>query len=734
MKRMHQGFIYLLLLFFATHVACLESVSLALVDYERQSTKLDSFLPEPLFIKQIILQDPLETTCLKNIIPIIPAPIGADNLKTVVFYIAATQRYETVVFTLSQDQLSIELKPHRIFERCKVSGQTIGSELIKHEYLLKPGTVFNERFAQQAVAELENSYKKKGFLDARVQDQCIENEPRKTVQVHLKLNQGTAYPADALHEQVRHPHFIFTGNEAFASGQLEQVLCLYGTALEHIPHHLLAQTVQDWYCKQGYTNAQVSVQKQVNQLLVTIVEGAQNTKVPPRARPQRASACMPHIFGQTVLQKTSTLPDEYILRELTYGTGQLFTTQEVATTLGRLSKRQIFDRIHLYPVQTPFAPNEYTMVLQVRDDEPRELRTRAGISLQQMSKEFSFKNVSYAAGGTFLVKNPTNHADLFFVDADYTYGEQILSLNYHYPWIGSLPIHGKFQLYAMQYLQPGLRHNHKNIYSFVQQGALMGLHYEKDNWDAQVNYGLEWMETKLKNCQDYPLFCKELSRALNFAPALLDKKIPYFFTEPTVVLDRLDDPLNPTQGSLAMMSGKAMIPCKHLGFNSSFAKILFDHAYFVPFQYAVLGVRMRIGHIFFNTFENIMPAERFYLGGANSIRSYDTDLCPPLGVLTTDEDKLRYVPQGAQSMANLNIELRIPAKRNLWVAVFQDMGALSNTKFADIKMRHILAGTGAGIRIQTPIGPLRFDFAFKWHRPDQTIAPYCWFLSFGNAF
>jgi outer membrane protein assembly factor BamA len=731
---MHQGFIYLLLLFFATHVACLESVSLALVDYERQSTKLDSFLPDPLLIKQIILQDPLEITYLKNIIPRVPAPIGADNLKILVFYIAATQRYETVVFTLSQDQLSIDLKPHRIFERCKVSGQPFGTQLIKHEYLLKPGAIFDERFAKQAVAELENSYKKKGFLDARVQDHCIENEPRKTVQVHLEVNQGKAYPADPLHEQVRQPPFIFTGNKAFAGGQLEQVLCQYGTALEHIPHHLLAQTLQDWYCTQGYTSAQVRVQKQGNQLLVTVVEGAHTRNVPVRARPQHPSTSLPHIFGQTVLQKTSTLPDEYILRELTYGTGQLFTAQEVATTLERLSKRQIFDRIHLYPVQTPFAPNEYTMVLQVRDDEPRELRTRAGISLQQMSKEFSFKNVSYAAGGTFLVKNPTNHADLFFVDADYTYGEQILSLNYHYPWISPLPLHARFQIYAMQYLQPGLRHNHKNIYSFVQQGALMGLQYEKEDWNAQVNYGLEWMETKLKNCQEYPLFCKELSRALNFTPALLDKKIPYFFTEPTIVLDRLDDPLNPTQGSLAMMTGKAMIPCKHLGYNSSFAKILFDHAYFVSFQYAVLGLRTRIGHIFFNTFENIMPAERFYLGGANSIRSYETDLCPPLGIVFDEDGRPRFVPQGAQSMVNVNAELRIPAKRNLWFAVFQDMGALSNTKFADIKMRHILAGTGAGIRIQTPIGPLRFDFAFKWHQPDPSIAPYCWFLSFGNAF
>lgn len=734
MERKQQGFFFLLLLFFATSDFAL-SVSLALIDYERQSAKLDSFLPEPLFISQIILQDPFETTYLKNIIPRVPAPIGADNLKKMLFYIAATKRYEKIVFTLGDDYLLIDLTTHFIFERCKVTGHPFGAELIKHEYLLKPGTVFDERFAQQAVAELENSYKKKGFLDAHVQDQLIENEMRKTMQVQLEVHKGKAYPRNSSQKNsMSQPQFIFIGNKAFASGQLQQVLSLYGDALEQIPQDLLAQSIQEWYHKQGYTNAQVNVQENVDQLVVTIVEGIPNRQVAPPVIAQEVSRHAPRVFGQTVLQKTSALPDEYILRELAYTVGQPFNTQDVATTLARFSKRQIFDRVHLYPIQTPSVPDEYTMVLQIRDDEPRELRTRAGISLQQMSKEFSFKNISYAAGGTFLLKNPTNHADLFFVDADYTYGQQILSFNYQYPWIAPLPLHARFQVYAMQYLQPGLRHNHKNIYSFVQQGVLMGLQYEKDNWDAQINYGLEWMETKLKNCQDYPLFCKELSCALNFTPALLDKKIPYFFTEPTIILDRLDDLLNPTQGTLTMMSAKAMIPFKHLGFNSSFAKLLFDHAYFVPFKYAVLGIRARIGHIFFHQFENVMPAERFYLGGANSIRSYETDLCPPLGIIFDQEDNPRFVPQGSQSMVNLNVELRIPAKKSLWFALFQDLGALSNTRFADVKMRHILAGSGAGIRIQTPIGPLRFDFAFKWHRPDPSIAPYCWFLSFGNAF
>jgi len=45
--------------------------------------------------------------------------------------------------------------------------------------------------------------------------------------------------------------------------------------------------------------------------------------------------------------------------------------------------------------------------------------------------------------------------------------------------------------------------------------------------------------------------------------------------------------------------------------------------------------------------------------------------------------------------------------------VFQDLGALIQDSITD-SMDNILAGSGFGIRYQTPIGPLRFDIAWKW--------------------
>jgi outer membrane protein assembly factor BamA len=388
----------------------------------------------------------------------------------------------------------------------------------------------------------------------------------------------------------------------------------------------------------------------------------------------------------------------------------------------------------LYPIANPFCVDQKIMLLNVHEDDPYEVRLRLGAGLQQMSKEFTFRNVSYVAGGVFLVKNPFNYADQFRIDAEYTHGEQTFAARYTRPWIFNLPIKGSFELYATQYLQPGLRHNQKNIYSFVQQGFLLGFNYRRRVIDAQLNTGIEWMKTNVVDKINAPFFTAEITRALNFEPLLVDRKIPYALFEPTLVIDRLNNKLNPTHGSLGLFSVKGMFPLRLLRRNSFFLRIFIDQSVYLPVQKSVFAFRLRAGHIFYKDFKNVMPAERFYMGGANSIRSYETDMCPPLGTIVNHNGKTCFVPQGARSMITFNAEWRMPLYQNFWMTVFQDLGALSNNHFADIRAQNILAGTGFGLRYNTPIGPLRFDIAWKWHRPDHAISRYCWFLSFGNAF
>jgi len=148
----------------------------------------------------------------------------------------------------------------------------------------------------------------------------------------------------------------------------------------------------------------------------------------------------------------------------------------------------------------------------------------------------------------------------------------------------------------------------------------------------------------------------------------------------------------------------------------------------------VAALRFRCGHIFYREFSAIMPSERFYLGGSHSLRGYDADLAPPLGIFIDDEHKEHVVPRGGRSMVNGNIELRIPVLKQVGAVLFQDLGALSGTMFANFKPQDILASTGFGVRIFTPLGPLRFDIGWKWRKQIPSERSFAWFLTFGQAF
>lgn len=582
---------------------------------------------------------------------------------------------------------------------------------------------YNKELFDTACQNLKKSLMRNGYFPLTFTIKNTVNNDSKTVDISIDI-------------QLSEQHILlFHGNHYLTDQQIFDAIRGLGKSAWIIPAQLLADVIVQEYKRYGFENVQVTQYTKDGAYVFTIQEGQKIKEEPlPFFLPSMSSEPRAKKFGTTIIQNLSTIPSSYIERELLYDENDPWDSELVRQTIKNLNNLQVFDQVSLINVFDPCDPDRTTMLLKVHNDLPYELRLKGGIGLQQMSKDFIFKGVSYVAGGSFLYKNPFNRADLFSVDADYTFGEQNLAIRYTYPWLFNLRMRTYVEIYVNQYLQPGLRHNHKNIYSFVQQGFLFGTHYEHGPLDSQCNIGLEWMKTKIVDKHDNALFNQEITHALYFEPLLVDKKIPYVLLEPQMVVNTTDDKLNPTSGHLSLVSCKAMIPWRQLSFNSFFMKFLFDHSMYVSIKTMVFAVRARAGHIFYKEFKNVMPAERFYLGGANSIRSYETDMCPPLGTIVNEQGKTCFIPQGARSMINFNAELRIPAHRGLWIALFQDLGALSNNHFADIKARDILAGTGFGIRYQTPIGPLRFDVAFKWHRPDPRISRYCWFLSFGNAF
>lgn len=440
-------------------------------------------------------------------------------------------------------------------------------------------------------------------------------------------------------------------------------------------------------------------------------------------------------FGKTIVMGETRFPFELIMRELQYKQGQVWDKDALKQTFSKLKGLEIFEDIHLLPAQGVGAEDEKPILLKVSEDDPYEIRLRAGLELQNLAEHYTLGGITYRLGGAFIAKSPCNIGDQFRFDADFARGHREVAAKYTLPWILNMPVKTMFMGYANAYDQPGFIGSPCNLYQLTQSGFLVGFSRKFGYVDAGFNFGFEWMKTKTPD-RSMPMcaLIESVARAINFNPRLLDQSVPFVQCEPTVLIDLLDSKLNPTKGAFTVLSLKGMFPLRNQAINSYFIKGLVEQSFFVPIRSFVAAFRVRFGHIFHRCFSAIMPSERFYLGGANSLRGYESDLAGPLGAFCDCDGKERFAPQGGKSMVNLNAELRFPIFKNIGGVIFQDLGALSGNTFADFNPCDILASTGFGLRFNTPIGPLRFDIGWKWGRHVRPDHNYAWYLTFGQAF
>ena len=436
-------------------------------------------------------------------------------------------------------------------------------------------------------------------------------------------------------------------------------------------------------------------------------------------------------FGKTVVVGSSSFPYSRIERFLFYKEGDLWDQAKIKKSFRALKDLEIFETIHFAPDYLDTTENK-PILLKVHLDDRYEIRTRAGLELQHVRKYQTFSGVTYKIGGTALIKNPTNNADQLRFDCDFARSHREIVGKYRRPWFVENPFFTTLQVYSIVYDQPAFRvsSSTNDIYTLIQNGFLIGLQKKTTYLDVGWNNGCEWMKLHIKDSEEQLSF----AHAIDFEPQLIDKTVPFFFTEPTVMFERLDNALNPTRGGVGLFSLKMMVPMVKKYKDSFFFKGLFEQSFFVPIKTVVAAVRFRCGHIFYREFSGIMPSERFYLGGSHSLRGYEADLAPPLGVFVDDDGKQHVVPKGGRTMMNANVELRFPVWKKLGGVVFQDIGALSGTMFTDFRTQDLLAATGFGLRIFTPLGPLRFDIGWRWRKQLAIERSFAWFLTFGQAF
>lgn len=179
---------------------------------------------------------------------------------------------------------------------------------------------------------------------------------------------------------------------------------------------------------------------------------------------------------------------------------------------------------------------------------------------------------------------------------------------------------------------------------------------------------------------------------------------------------------NPIPGSGLVVKGTGEIATAALGSSVSFLRGTVGASYYLPIDKTLLAFGARAGII--SPLDGEIPIdERFFNGGAESVRSFDERELGPRDILNN--------PLGGETFTTFNIEYTFPLFGDLDGAVFTDAGSVGQRAQDGIgEMRY---GIGSGLRYRLPVGPLRLDYGWN-PSPKSGEAFGAIHFSFGFAF
>ena len=195
---------------------------------------------------------------------------------------------------------------------------------------------------------------------------------------------------------------------------------------------------------------------------------------------------------------------------------------------------------------------------------------------------------------------------------------------------------------------------------------------------------------------------------------------------PSIVRDTRDNVFDASRGSYCGLSVE--YAGGFLGGDYSFAKYSLDlRWYHKAFWRFLLALRLKAGLAQESGDSPEVPIwERFYCGGAETVRGYEYR---EIG------SKVDDTPIGGKALLVANMELRLPIAEHLKGVLFIDGGdawdsGVEEAKEDDFDLK---VGAGIGLRFSTPIGPIRLDWGYALNpEPDQPDSRF--YFSMGQMF
>ena len=408
----------------------------------------------------------------------------------------------------------------------------------------------------------------------------------------------------------------------------------------------------------------------------------------------------PTRIGRIIVRGLTRTREDIVRRELRFAPGDPLDPEALADAQRRLVLLGLFERVDVDPLRPPTTPFA-DVTVTVREGKPWYLAFGAGYSEYEGVRGF------LEAGNENLLGTGQSLSLRVRLSELNRRGE----LLYRAPWLLGSRWTGDASLF----------------YEYREE-----IGYDLERVGAATGFERELLADRIKGLRTGIRYAAwvvnrfDVEEALRAAEDGVDPGREIIATlTPELRLDRRDRPFDPNRGSVHYTSvelGSAFV-----GGEANYVKSRLENAWFFNWlPPTVLVLSARFGFAMPLLGDDALPIEqRFFAGGATTVRGYRERRLGPL-----DESGN---PLGGNALVILNVEWRFPLWRWLGGAVFVDTAALT-PEVRDLALEEFKSGAGAGLRVSTPVGPLRLDAGYPLNHVEHNDRKIRLYISVGYPF
>ena len=525
--------------------------------------------------------------------------------------------------------------------------------------------VYKEEVLKDDIKRIRDFYKREGFSDVQVDTDLRFKQ--KGVYITILINEGSRYYVGSVKIQ---------GNEAISTEELKKSIPVKpGVVFSEQAIYESSSDIRQEYVDDGYIFAQIEPFSSFN-------PQTQNVDVSFKIVENDV-----YYVENIDIKGNIKTKDKIIRRELRIYPGDRFDGSKIRKSKERLENLGFFEGIR-FGTDPATEPKHVDLVVDVKEAKTGYLSFGGGYSsvdefvgfIELRQRNFDYKNWKTFTGAGQDLR----------LEASFGTVTDNYQLSFTNPWIFDKPYSFGFDGYSRSHDR-----NDDAGYGYQEEikgGALRLGHEFNDRVKAGIAYRFENVKIG-----DVPSDATQALKNEIGENNLSSIEIGFTY-------DTRDNVFVPSRGFY--FSDAFDITGGPMGGDKDFIKDYMDARYYIPMpQKAVIEVRGRTGWAdpFDNT--NTVPIyDRFFAGGANSIRGYDERKVGPFDPVTKD-------PIGGEAMFVGNIEYTYPLIDFIKVATFFDVGNVW-AKNSDFMSGDLYKSVGFGLRVKTPIGPVSVDYGW----------------------